>query len=675
MYNFRFTLATLCFLTFITLSDYGKSQVDIDSLRNVWNDESNPDEDRLKAMHIIAWNGYLFTQPDSAFFYAKQEYDFAKSKDLKIKMSDALNTMAISYAIRGNHPKAIEYYEECMEIRKEADRKDLLGGVLTNLGLSHRELGNYAKAIECQISSLKLQEEFKDTLGMAHTNNNISVLYQEQGEFELALKYSKQSLVQYKLMDYMEGINTAYVTIGQNYKSIGDDENALKYLNLALNYCKTYDFQRGLVVVYLGLADLTADSQPSEKLEYLTKALEIARKNQEWTMASKALTSMSGIQLDNGEKTLALKYARESYDIAKSKGSLTDVQKSSAVLAEVLEELGIYGEALEVYQVHIDARDSLRSEQNQKEVLRQSYKYQYEKQAVADSIKAAEAAKLKDAEIAKEKAESKQQRQQKYALFGGLAIVLLFLGFVYNRFKVTKKQKGIIEEQKEEVDQAYVSLNVEKEKSEELLLNILPEEVAEELKEKGAADAKLIDHVTVLFTDFKGFTALSELLTAKELVHEINRCFSAFDQIMGKYNVEKIKTIGDAYMAAGGLPLPNETHAKDVVRAAMEIQKYMLDLAEAKKQKGQPFFEIRIGVHTGPVVAGIVGVKKFQYDIWGDTVNTASRMESSGSVGKVNISEATYLLLKDEPEFTFESRGAIEAKGKGKLEMFFVEHA
>ena len=279
---------------------------------------------------------------------------------------------------------------------------------------------------------------------------------------------------------------------------------------------------------------------------------------------------------------------------------------------------------------------------------------------------------MQDALLAKKEAVVKQQKQRAYFLYSSLFLTILFGIFIYNRFRVTRKQKGIIEKQKEEVELAYIDLDAEKEKSEELLLNILPEEVAEELKEKGHADAQLIDYVTVLFTDFKGFTALSEILSPQDLVKEINVCFSAFDHIMEKHNIEKIKTIGDAYMAAGGLPTANETHALDVVRAAIDIQEFMLNLAEEKKAKNEPFFEIRIGVHTGPVVAGIVGVKKFQYDIWGDTVNTASRMESSGEVGMVNISETTYDIVKTYNEYDFESRGEIQAKGKGLMKMFFV---
>jgi len=209
-----------------------------------------------------------------------------------------------------------------------------------------------------------------------------------------------------------------------------------------------------------------------------------------------------------------------------------------------------------------------------------------------------------------------------------------------------------------------------KRKSDALLLNILPVETAKELKEKGFAQAKYFDSVTVLFTDFKGFTQISEVLSPQELVAEIDECFSAFDSIMDKFGVEKIKTIGDAYMAAGGLPVPNTTHALDIVEAAIEIEKAMSSIKERKKAEGKPFFEIRIGIHTGPVVAGIVGKRKFQYDIWGDAVNIASRMESSGEVGKINISEATYNVVKDS--YTCEYRGEIEAKGKGKVKMYFL---
>jgi len=223
-----------------------------------------------------------------------------------------------------------------------------------------------------------------------------------------------------------------------------------------------------------------------------------------------------------------------------------------------------------------------------------------------------------------------------------------------------------------EVQERTKELRIEKQKSDDLLLNILPEEVANELKEKGSADAKQFEMVTVMFTDFKGFTQISEKLSPSQLVEEIHICFKAFDAIIAKHNIEKIKTIGDAYMCAGGLPVSNETHAIDVVKAAIEIRQFMQEHVAQKKLANQEVFEIRIGIHTGPVVAGIVGIRKFAYDIWGDTVNIASRLESSGEAGKINISGGTYEYVKDK--FVCTHRGKIEAKNKGQIDMYFVEH-
>ncbi len=206
----------------------------------------------------------------------------------------------------------------------------------------------------------------------------------------------------------------------------------------------------------------------------------------------------------------------------------------------------------------------------------------------------------------------------------------------------------------------------EKKRSDELLLNILPEEVAEELKKTGSAKAKYYNHVSVLFTDFVGFTIISEKLSPSELVEEIHSCFTAFDAIIERNGLEKIKTIGDAYLAVCGMPNEDENHAQRTVQAGIEIMEFINKrIVEGGK------FKIRIGINSGPVIAGIVGVKKFAYDIWGDAVNTAARMEQTSVHGKINISGATYELVKNDFECTY--RGKIDAKNKGEIDMYFVE--
>lgn len=224
-----------------------------------------------------------------------------------------------------------------------------------------------------------------------------------------------------------------------------------------------------------------------------------------------------------------------------------------------------------------------------------------------------------------------------------------------------------------QVQSDRLKFKIEKEKTDELLFNILPHEVAMELKDKGFYEARDFQNVSVLFSDFKNFTLKSTQITAKELVDEINICFIAFDNIMGKYGIEKIKTIGDSYMAAAGLNQSSDHRASIVVQAAIEMQEFISSRNEKRSEDGKDAFEMRVGIHTGPVIAGIVGVKKFQYDIWGDTVNTASRVEANGQEKRVNISESTYLEIKDHPDFIFEEREAVEVKGKGWFKMYFVD--
>ncbi len=214
-------------------------------------------------------------------------------------------------------------------------------------------------------------------------------------------------------------------------------------------------------------------------------------------------------------------------------------------------------------------------------------------------------------------------------------------------------------------------LFIEKQKSDNLLLNILPEEVARELKETGQTTARRYELVTVMFADVKDFTKISETLPPEELVQEIDYCFRHFDDIVARHGIEKIKTIGDAYMCAGGLPQADKDNPKRVVQAALEMQQFMSEWETEQAARGKPVFEIRIGIHTGAVVAGVVGSKKFTYDIWGDTVNIAARIEQAGQAGKINISADTYQHVKRH--FACRYAGTVEAKNKGELDVYWVE--
>ncbi len=222
----------------------------------------------------------------------------------------------------------------------------------------------------------------------------------------------------------------------------------------------------------------------------------------------------------------------------------------------------------------------------------------------------------------------------------------------------------------EELNHLNALLEDEKRKTNQLLRNILPLEIADELKQSGKVKPVHYQSASVLFTDFTDFTHLSEHLPPEELVAELDDCFSYFDQIVEKYNLEKLKTIGDSYMCVGGIPTPNKTHAVDAVLAALEMQLFMQLRKESKARRHQPYWDIRIGIHSGPLLAGVIGHKKFAYDVWGNTVNTASRMESDGIPGSVNISRDTFEQVKDF--FNFRYRGKIASKNKGVIDMYLV---
>jgi class 3 adenylate cyclase len=362
------------------------------------------------------------------------------------------------------------------------------------------------------------------------------------------------------------------------------------------------------------------------------------------------LQNLSTLSGELGDHEKAEFYIDSALNMAIRHGNLyamTDLYREIAITYQNQER---YEEAIYALIDHSDWKDSLFNQQR----AEASAEFQeiFESEKRQRQIQELELEKL-DGELR----EGKLKRSRNLYLFSGLGVLVLSLG-LWSRLRYISRTRSIIQE--------------EKERSDNLLLNILPREVADELKNKGKSKARDFDMVSILFTDFVEFTSTSEKMSAAELVDEVDHCFRAFDAIMEKYGIEKIKTIGDAYMAAGGLHIPRTTEPKDVVLAALEMQDFILSRMKENSAQGKLAFEMRAGVHTGPVVAGIVGVKKFQYDIWGDTVNTASRMESHGSAGRLNISNDTYVLVKDDPRFVFENRGTTEVKGKGMMDMWFV---
>ena len=351
--------------------------------------------------------------------------------------------------------------------------------------------------------------------------------------------------------------------------------------------------------------------------------------------------SLAKTQKKKGDLLKSIETYRRAQQISEQINARQEIKKSYEALAESYAEVGNFKNAYQYETLLTSIKDSLYNNDEDKKIQQLQFNFDLDK---------------KEAEIELQDATIQRQKIINYAVGISGFLLLLMAVSSYNRYKFVRKTNKIIKD--------------ERDRSKELLLNILPEETARELETNGHAQTRYYESVTVLFTDFKGFSTIAGKLAPQELVSELNDYFGAFDEIVGQYGLEKIKTIGDAYMCAGGIPVVNDTHPLNAVEAALAMQAYMQKKNEERILKGEERWELRVGIHTGPVVAGVVGKKKYAYDIWGDTVNIASRMESGSEPGKVNISSATYAFIKEKYECTY--RGKISAKNIGEVDMYFV---
>lgn len=646
---------------------------------------SLPDSTYFDGYYNWIWDNFLFTRPDTAFLLAQGMQHSALGPGQEHWAAKALDLQGITWYVRGQPLKAAEYSARTLPMFEAIGDSSTLAATLGNmgtfltrgalydsalvvlarairiqsalrdtlqlanahnsLGSTYLEQGDLHRALDAYRMALKHSGSLGDSAAMANTEGNLGTVYAKQGEYEKALGHFRMAANIQRERNDVPNLITALLNIGGAYNEIGDTAQALSSLNEGLRLAQSIDDAHNMASALIKIGELYAKAgQHQRALAAFREGLgHTGRTGDPWSR-SQLLTNEGEVLFEMGQPEEAARRGEEALALAKEHGIITPMRDAAGLLAKVYHRAGKYREALEAQLLFTRLQDSLNTEENQRAVIGFDLRRNYEKQALADSLGFV-------AEKAVQAKEIQKQKVIRNGFVGGFALVALFaVVFFIQRNRISK----------------------EKARSEELLLNILPEEVAEELKAKGEAQAVQIDQVTVLFTDFKGFTSLSENLTPRELVRDLNECFSAFDKITEKYGIEKIKTIGDAYMAAGGLPLANTTHAVDTINAALEMRDFIEEGKQRKIAAGLPYFEVRIGIHTGPVVAGIVGVKKFQYDIWGDTVNTASRMESCGEVGQVNISEATYVLVKNETGLTFTPRGKVQAKGKGEMEMYFV---
>lgn len=566
-----------------------------------------------------------------------------------------LRLWGITYELRGLYDSAFQIYEKAIKIAEQHKHAALLGDLYNNYSIALAVPGRMEESIEFGLKAKDVFEASGDSAQMAKIYNNLGSRYTEIRFTELALQYYLKAAEINERREDNRRLAYNFGNIGLIYHGLDEHNTALEYFQKSIRLLDTVENRyhysmalHNLALAYKGL------EQYDQALAYIELAGKIAIELNDDMGIMNAEIERAFIINKKGNPHRALEHLNRAENLAHMLGARHYLMRIYEDKANIFSDLKDYRNALELNQKFLAIKDSLLTIEKDKAVQKiKDFEDKRKEQEIEILTKNAEIQKLN----------AKRQKTIRNSItIVGILLLLLAIG-LYSRYRYVRRTKNELAEKNK-------LINYEKSRSDELLLNILPAETAEELKNTGSSEARHFKMATVMFTDFKGFTQMAEKLSAQNLVSEIDYCFRNFDQIISKSGLEKIKTIGDAYMCAGGLPVPNETNPEDVVRAALEILQFMKDLKEKRQKEMQPFFEIRIGVHTGPVVAGIVGIKKFQYDIWGDTVNIASRMESSGEVGQVNISQTTYELVKDK--FQCEHRGKIEAKNKGAIDMYFV---
>ena len=669
-----------------------------------------PDTNRVNLLNDLAWE-YKFDDPEKARALLDSSVLLAKKLRFKKGEATALNFKGVVEDIHGNSDQALHFFQQALKLRQESGDKKGVASLYNNLGNVYENQGDYLSALDYYQRSLRLREELRDTTRTMRAYYNMAIVQESMGNYPEALDYI------FRFLEFAESANdeynmaNAWNIIGNIKVETGRFEDALKYYNQAKDLHQKLGNQWELTSVMNNIANLN-DAIAEERMDGGDLSDEVLQLYQEaidlhqqalririeledlggqaeiYNNIGYVLKNLGSFYKDRNQKqqaaktwTEAEKYLNKALQIREAEGDKAGVMEVYNGLADIRRRRHRYEEALvftnKYLQIAREIQDAKFQQNGLKDLARIYYKLGAYKKAYdfrkkydqlryqrfnEEKIKNEERREIaysdrkKQIEIEKQQAELKIRDAQlktastiQYSLLAGAVLFVLIALILYNRNNLIKK---------------------EKQRSERLLLNILPKQTAEELKKYGKAIARRYDQATVIFTDFKGFTQIAESCPPEELLTQLDECFAAFDEIALKHGIEKIKTIGDAWLGVAGLPVQCADHAGRAVNAAMEMQAFMDEWRKRQLAAGKPPFYCRIGIHSGPVVAGVVGKSKFAYDIWGDTVNIAARMESQSEPNEVNISRATFDLLPDEFECT--PRGLIKAKNKGQLEMYFV---
>jgi adenylate cyclase len=643
----EFNKLILTLILSVSLSfSFGQSPA-IDSLKNVLS-SSTEDTNRVNTLLKLS-ETLLNSNINAARDYATLAKELAEKLQFRTGLALALKHLGHSYYKQANYIETLSYWTQSLSVFETTGDNIGISNMLNNIGAVYTVKGDDDKAIEYFLKSLTVAEKTGNKLRINTALMNVGSAYAHKKDtWDKALQYYKKAEPLTEELADKQSISTLAINIGEIYIFKERGDSALNYLYKALRFSTSSD-DSAVTFIYIGRA-YTFKRNYVVAISFHNKAYEIAKRVNATLYMTQALERMGENYLKEKNFLKAQEYYKKAEKLADTLKSLYELENVYRGLSNVYVNLKDYYNASRYQDLLLMIKDSIYNTEIDKKQANLETLYEVEKKKGEVTLL------TKDKEL--QEVELQRQRMAKYSFMGGSLLILFIAFIIYRGYRNKIKINKILDSQKAEI--------------ESLILNILPTEVAQELQKTGAATPRYYEHASVLFTDFKGFSALADKLSPQEVVTELNDCFIAFDDIIERYKLEKIKTIGDSYMCAGGIPTPDDTHIQRIVRAGIEMQEYILQRNTKRAEVGLPPWDIRVGINTGPLVAGVVGKKKYAYDIWGGTVNIASRMESNGEPGKINISSSTYELIKDQYACTH--RGKIFAKNIGEVDMYFIDH-
>jgi len=644
----KWVILHLFFITFffqrpLTL----KSQ---DSLQNLLK-TNLADTSRIDILGKLS-KSLLGTDIDSSITYAQQAVDLANKIKDEERKAYMLKNLGIGYYYKGDFVEVLDYWKASLHAFESINHAKGVGNLLSNIGAVYNTTGDYTKSLEYFLKALRVAEENKDAFRRATVLQNLGALYSNKTQFDLSKTYYEQALTLCQDIDYKECISLVSLNLSEVYENKGALEEAEGWMAKAVKTAKEGNFP-------FYTESLIRDSNLKLKQKKFKAALAgaknaytLAQKNDSKSSLQMANTVLGKIYNQINQTDLAITRLAESIQYGQIIGVNNNLKLAYEQLLLAYRQKGNLRQALVIQDSLLSINQQIFNIEKENKVSNLQLEFNLEKRETEIALLNADN-EIKNQQIAQAKVERN--------FFSAIALFLIaLLGSVAYMYRYAQRKNKIISE--------------EKNKSDRLLKNILPPETAEELKKNGVVQPKKHNSITVLFTDFVGFTQKAADYSPEVIVNSIDYYFKHFDTIINKNNLEKIKTMGDAYMCAGGLHTINEKPhkvAQNTLTAASEILAFVEQTALNPPKNIVPF-QIRIGVDSGPVVAGVVGQSKFQYDIWGDTVNVAARMESNCEPNKINVSENIYQQLKETMVFLY--RGTIEVKNKGMMKMYFMNN-